>query len=1796
MRKKFIAVALAAALACNMTVAPAAAQPLTGLSVFRGLFGGDSSDKKDEKKDDKEDAASEDKVESQESATKDGASKTTSSSGAALDIGKGNIVIGPKEISAFDTQGNPVTATSSKYVITGYSEENAIMVQSGANANVVLSNATIIRTAEGESPFWLADDAGNVQVTLEGNNTLQGGPGAAAIQKNCTHNGTSCKCKRLEITCGNTSSGHVCDSDCGTLNATGSGGAAAIGGAAGMGSANITIKGGMITANGGVGGASGGIGTGVDITGGVVNAGAVNGKDGSGSNAMRGNTLVFADSNAGLERDKGILYENGAGTVYGSVKMTQGMADYLPAGSALTIPEGSSLTIDEGTVLPNAENVIGEVTVKQAKKTPTPEPTVEATPDAAPVMEEDQQEAQAQADGDPTYSESTIQITRLTSSSGSEITGTPREIEYGDRVTVDVTVTLSPLVISGNVPTGTGDQVTFHLGSSSSPVIGSVALDSGEGAGTFTKSAVIPFSGGDFAPNTEYDLVAVYSGKPGFTGNQFVQRIKINQGSVRLSSTGWSKQDAIAGRPLSDIDLNGDQGVNIKTTNAAGETVEGEWSWGKIVGPDGSLGANVYTGTVLYPTTAEYNNRYQLIFTPKDSKYGGNTAIATINAIAANLTESENSTAKVTPGDDKKYNGWYNVASGDITVELPGFTLLSKQDEPATQKEWESAKWTNSIKINDMFYDGQYPYAIFAKRTVNGEIWVLNLKDLKIDKLYPIIDEGTAGYSTVVTGSQATLTFNASNESSQSGVKEYRCDAVARRDTSGKLVPPLKLSGPSDIKKIVEGSPASMVFTKLNALSDHDVYVFVTDNAGNTTKYITRIIDETSGDVIKPNPSGKPISGVSWNENDNNRYGFAFQTDKADIDGTIRFDVIDGITGGTKRGTVAFGDMVTAVFEPKSGNPGTLTYSWYRLKDADQAPQEISEARGQATYKVQAADIDHFLICRVNGSNTSQAGYVQETLGHRVIRQACPSEFYPTNGVVDNDNKTFSFTGIYDNDLRGPTYEWRMNGGGWQDVPSSVDGVNFVINVGDNTIPAGQLEVRVKESNLYFESPPSSYLKNEEDFISPHELDVSLNGLPQYGETLTADINTTAISPSDIRFQWSYEEGGNISNEGSTYVLGKSDIGKHIKVQVIWVGHEGANSSAISKTIMPRDVRAVINVTPKEYDGTTTAEATVTIDGLVNGDDLSGAAEVEFEDPNAGENKNVKVKKTDKIGDAATKLCYNMDFNKSDVKGTIQPRKLNLSITASDKVYDGTTDAQVSVSANALPGDNIIVSGTGAFVDKNAGTNKQVTSQDIEITGDDAANYTAVGSTATTTANITPKNIELESISVADKVYDDTTDATITATFKGAVDDVSYTYKAAFETPNVGKDKKVTASITLTGESATNYVLASGDIVGKGNIVKALAPYEDSDIPKDLTGIEGKKLSSVYIGSGFTWKDPATVMKTVGRHNYPAYYNPDPNQYGNREIELEVLVQCAKHTWGDWTITKDPTKEEMGERQRICSVCGYTEVETIARAPYIANDDTKVGWGDITQAINNASSGTEIPVVMNGTETLPASVLEALQGREVSLVLQMGEGITWTIRGEDITSSSLKDINMALTMYTDNIPSDVIDPYVKGKTAVQLHLAYSGEFGFVATLRVPFSDEFAGINSTLYYYNPNRGRLEQMDKNRITDDGIGRYDFNHASDYVVIIDKASDTQGGDTTPSSNGATVTPGTTGATNASGAAGQATGTAARTTSANNARFISSNGAKTSDDTPIMVYAILLIVGAAGIASVGYYRRKRK
>ena len=144
---------------------------------------------------------------------------------------------------------------------------------------------------------------------------------------------------------------------------------------------------------------------------------------------------------------------------------------------------------------------------------------------------------------------------------------------------------------------------------------------------------------------------------------------------------------------------------------------------------------------------------------------------------------------------------------------------------------------------------------------------------------------------------------------------------------------------------------------------------------------------------------------------------------------------------------------------------------------------------------------------------------------------------------------------------------------------------------------------------------------------------------------------------------------------------------------------------------------------------------------------------------------------------------YNDFYGSEDV--TINTREVIVSgIKVSDKVYDGTIDADVIlddvVFEGLINGDELTISLYAEFIDENYGTNKVVNLYDLVLGGSDDFNYyLSDDSQVIAYASITKKQMDITSMGDEDIydgnahsiiVYDEPTDATIYY----SIDDVEY--------------------------------------------------------------------------------------------------------------------------------------------------------------------------------------------------------------------------------------------------------------------------------------------------------------------------------------------------------------------------------------------------------------------------------------
>ena len=248
----------------------------------------------------------------------------------------------------------------SGHTITGASDANTIAV-AGGDHDITLQSVNIDVSERYRTAAFSIAAGATVNLTLNGENTLKSGMLCAGLQ---VPNGATLV---------------IAENSTGSLNATGGGFGAGIGGGYEGAGGEITISGGTVDATSdtgaGIGGGYRGAGGEINITDGTVDAtsnssaGIGVGYSGAGGTfTANGNAFIVADSisdQSGKEDGtwKGVIFEGDAGQVYGdSITLTTDAE--IPSDKELTIKDGQTLTVGDGVTLTNN----GTATVKPGGK------------------------------------------------------------------------------------------------------------------------------------------------------------------------------------------------------------------------------------------------------------------------------------------------------------------------------------------------------------------------------------------------------------------------------------------------------------------------------------------------------------------------------------------------------------------------------------------------------------------------------------------------------------------------------------------------------------------------------------------------------------------------------------------------------------------------------------------------------------------------------------------------------------------------------------------------------------------------------------------------------------------------------------------------------------------------------------------------------------------------------------------------------------------------------------------------------------------------------------------------------------------------------------------------------------------------------------------------------------------------------------------------------------------------------------------------------------------------------------
>ncbi|MDD2369506.1 MAG: YDG domain-containing protein, partial [Sulfuricurvum sp.] len=298
-------------------------------------------------------------------------------------------------------------------------------------------------------------------------------------------------------------------------------------------------------------------------------------------------------------------------------------------------------------------------------------------------------------------------------------------------------------------------------------------------------------------------------------------------------------------------------------------------------------------------------------------------------------------------------------------------------------------------------------------------------------------------------------------------------------------------------------------------------------------------------------------------------------------------------------------------------------------------------------------------------------------------------------------------------------------------------------------------------------------------------------------------------------------------------------------------------------------------------------------------------------------------------------LGYNISGGSN---GTLSVNTKNLTLAgfdAANKIYDGDNSATIN-NAGALSGlitgDNVTVSNTGATFDtKNVGTAKTVTLNGLSLGSADSANYT-IASTATDTADITPKVLTLS----ATKTYDGTTSLTGGVSIGGFIGSETLNYTGATASDaHVATGGKYISAMTLVdgsnGGLVGNYALPTLDSANAAVTITAatLTPtLTNSGVTKTYDGTTNASSSftPTWSFSGLASGDTAASLSNNG-----ASYN-DANVLNANKVTVSGLAITA--------ITGS-NNSQIGDY--VLSAASKNVAATITPAPLTvtANNDAK---------------------------------------------------------------------------------------------------------------------------------------------------------------------------------------------------------------------------------------------------------------
>jgi hypothetical protein len=395
--------------------------------------------------------------------------------------------------------------------------------------------------------------------------------------------------------------------------------------------------------------------------------------------------------------------------------------------------------------------------------------------------------------------------------------------------------------------------------------------------------------------------------------------------------------------------------------------------------------------------------------------------------------------------------------------------------------------------------------------------------------------------------------------------------------------------------------------------------------------------------------------------------------------------------------------------------------------------------------------------------------------------------------------------------------------------------------------------------------------------------------------------------------------------------------------------------------------------------GTTSAPGAVSLVGIIGADDVQASNTATL--VNASNSSSGKLK----AGNYAQTVSGGLTggdvsnysfagFTTPTATYVVNPLTITLSgITASDKMYDGKTDAVVSVASaqfvGKINGDDLSVTSSGSFADQNAGQNKTVYLVNT-LGGADLGNYSITPQT-TAQAEISKAPLLVKVGSTAMFVTQDPNTAfdqgfiyvglqnnetatnvlgTVTRTYVGSANPATGSYANVYGVASTVTPTNYTVSV----ESNLNVVAADKLLIHVGN---ASANYGDLTpanaggradtvlaqyclAPTSCNGVNLSNLTMTRQGSLWTAKDSTnsiiqfnTVVDTTGKTSTGGFVNAGSHRFGAEGLTTQGTVNFNGYVVSGGLLTISPKSVTLNASAVTKVYDGNTNLLSAALVP-----------------------------------------------------------------------------------------------------------------------------------------------------------------------------------------------------------------------------------------------------------------------